>query len=149
LEYYVGLSIDDGGGKSPSHELKHFLSRLQVALFSPVLADLADIQLTMTASFLPPLPSQGSQPSTATRRNHSLQAPNATPRQNEVNLDYPPVTPMPQPAVKDGDEQYAAAEGQVVWEGQITDKYKIYKGDVGWVAVWKGEVKIGESSSER
>jgi hypothetical protein len=55
---------------------------------------------------------------------------------------------MPQPAVKDGDEQYAAAEGQVVWEGQITDKYKIYKGDVGWVAVWKGEVKIGESTFE-
>jgi hypothetical protein len=52
---------------------------------------------------------------------------------------------MPQPAVKDGDEGYAAAEGQVVWEGQITDKYKIYKGTVGWVAVWKGEVKIGES----
>ena len=100
----------------------------------------------MTASFLPPLPSQGSQPSTVTRSNHSLQAPDATPRQGEVNLDYPPVTPMPQPAVKDGDEQYAAAEGQVVWEGQIIDKYKIYKGDVGWVAVWKGEVKIGEST---
>jgi hypothetical protein len=117
-------------------------------LYSPRLREPADEQLTMTASFLPPLPSQGSQPSTATRSNHSLQAPDATPRQNEVNLDYPPVTPMPQPAVKDGDEQYAAAEGQVVWEGQITDKYKIYKGDVGWVAVWKGEVKIGESTSE-
>lgn len=56
---------------------------------------------------------------------------------------------MPQPAVKDGDEQYAAAEGQVVYEGQITDKYKIYKGDHGWVAVWKGEVKIGESPYSR
>jgi hypothetical protein len=103
----------------------------------------------MTASFLPSMSREGSQPSTATRSNQSntLQAPDTTPRQNEVNLDDPPVTPMPQPAVKDGDEQYAAAEGQVVWEGQITDKYQRYKADRGgWVAVWKGEVKIGEFS---
>jgi len=99
----------------------------------------------MTASFLSPLPREGSQPSTGTRSTSSHLQPDATPRQTETNLDFPPVTPMPQPAVKDGDEQYAAAEGQVVWEGQITDKYQIYKGDQGWVAVWKSEVKIGES----
>jgi len=91
-----------------------------------------------------------SQPNTATRTNtNTLQAPETTPRPNDANLDFPPVTPMPQPSVKDGEEQYAASEGQVVWEGQITDKYKFFKGEGGgWVAVWKGEVKIGESPAE-
>lgn len=53
---------------------------------------------------------------------------------------------MPQPSVRDGDEQYAGVEGQVVWEGEVLDKYVLYKGKGGgWVAVWKGEVHVGES----
>jgi hypothetical protein len=52
---------------------------------------------------------------------------------------------MPQPSVKDGEEQYAGVEGQVVWEGEVLDKYTLFRGEEGWVAVWKGEVHVGES----
>lgn len=52
---------------------------------------------------------------------------------------------MPQPSVRDGEEHYAGIEGQVVWEGEVLDKYVLYKGQSGgWVAVWKGEVHIGK-----
>lgn len=52
---------------------------------------------------------------------------------------------MPQPSVKDGEEQYAGVEGQVVWEGEVLDKYTLFRGEEGWVAVWKGEIHVGES----
>jgi hypothetical protein len=96
-----------------------------------------------------------SQPNTATVTvtNPSTQMldPGLTPRPSDpnsnssVNLDFPPVTPLPQPSIKDGEEQYAAAEGQVISETEVTGKYKLYKDGDRWVAVWKGEVKIGMS----
>lgn len=114
----------------------------------------------MSVSFLPPLsappprrepnaPGSGSGPSQP--NNRLLPPDDLTPtgKQGGVDLEFPPVTPMPQPSVKEGDEQYAGLEGQVVWEGDVLDKYKLFRNEAGgWVAVWKSEVLIGKSISE-
>lgn len=97
----------------------------------------------MSVSFLPPilaapLPKGNDTAST-------LLPPDTTPTEGEANLDFPPVTPMPRPSVKDGDEQYARLDGQLVWEGDVVDQYKLFKDESGgWVAVWKGEVQVGK-----
>ena len=121
----------------------------------------------MSVSFLPPLSAppprrdpnapgsgsgsgSGSGPGTSQPNNRLLPTEDLTPtgKQGGVDLDFPPVTPMPQPSVKEGDEQYAILEGQVVWEGDVLDKYKLFRNDGGgWVAVWKSEVLIGKSKS--
>lgn len=121
-------------------------------------------QLTMTASFVPPLPQL------ETRRPPSLQmsglnliegstlpgsslAPPRTPNEphtpdNEAHL--PPVTPNPFPAMAQAEEQYAKAEGVITWEGapermdQKDGARTIFQRDDVWKVVWRGEVPLGE-----
>lgn len=104
----------------------------------------------MSVSFLPPMlapPARRDQvpPLSATASANSNSNNELTPTGTSANLDFPPVTPMPQPSVKEGEEQYAGIEGQVVWEGDVVDRYKLFREPKGgWVAVWKGEVHVGE-----
>ena len=110
----------------------------------------------MSVSFLPPLSAPpprheptttGTLPGPSRPAAGALLPPDLTPtgKNGGVDLEFPPVTPMPQPSIKEGDEQYAGVEGQVVWEGDVLDKYRLFKNQEGsgWVAVWKGEVLIG------
>lgn len=100
----------------------------------------------MSVSFLPPMLANPRLQGNDTA--NTLLPPETTPTGGEANLDFPPVTPMPRPSVRDGDEQYAGVDGQLVWEGDVVDKYKLFKDENGgWVAVWKGEVQVGKSGS--
>lgn len=102
----------------------------------------------MSVSYLPPMKAASRQPNA--NANASLQPPppdDLTPPTSATSLEFPPVTPMPRPNVREGDEQYAGVEGQVVWEGDVQDKYRLFRDESAggaWVAVWKGEVHVGE-----
>ncbi|WVQ79410.1 hypothetical protein IAT38_001507 [Cryptococcus sp. DSM 104549] len=142
LVYFVAMTLRDESlldmpgtpaldAKEPTSEMLRFLGRLQ---------------LSMTASFIPPLPalnrrsSSGLPPSalsatSAPPTSATLAPPTPshllppTPRsagspgansQGDPNL--PPVTPNPFPAMNAGEEQYANVEGVVVWEGAVEDQ---------------------------
>jgi len=121
-------------------------------------------QLTLTASFVPPLPpleSRGppalqlteiSSDGASTPTGLSL-APPRTPYASSTpdgEAHLPPITPNPFPGMPEGEEQYAKAEGLVVWEGAVAEIDKTQGGrmefrrDTGWEVVWRGEVPIGE-----
>jgi hypothetical protein len=129
-------------------------------------------QLTMIASFIPPLPPaephQSRPPSSfPLTSNPANLAPPATPHQPQfANTDTngnPPVTPNPAPAVNEGDERYAGIEGVSVWEGEVgmnpagemdgslqdrnsdtsSKERLIVRSEEGWDVVWKGELPIG------
>ncbi|WWC65652.1 uncharacterized protein I303_108273 [Kwoniella dejecticola CBS 10117] len=108
--------------KEPTSEMLRFLGRLQ---------------LTMTASFIPPLPmALPPKPTQATpigvsgmpiSSSSTLMVPTPhTPMGQSTggsasDGSNPPVTPNPFPAMHAGEEQYANVEGVVVWEGAVEE----------------------------
>lgn len=124
--------------------------------------DIVNLQLTMTASFVPPLLTL------ETRRPPSLQMTNSNghlattpkggalgpprtpvqPQTPAVEAHLPPLTPNPYPAMSGAEEQYARVEGVVVWEGAVETAdgvaRTIFRRSNGWIVVWRGEVPIGE-----
>ncbi|WWD20118.1 hypothetical protein CI109_104593 [Kwoniella shandongensis] len=134
LFYLIAMSLSDESlasvpgtpaldAKEPTSEMLRFLGRLQ---------------LSMTASFIPPLPplnNKRSVPPTPTPLSASstLAPPTPkhfppTPRPVGTDTDgggdshLPPVTPNPFPATSAGEEQYAHVEGVVVWEGAVEEQ---------------------------
>lgn len=109
----------------------------------------------MTASFLPPLAPSASTPQTfghaqasttglapPSASDHRTPTPQGNPGQEGAFL---PVTPNPHPGMKGGEDHYAQIEGQVVWEAEVVDEWKVIKSDDGsWDVVWKGEVPVGK-----
>jgi len=120
------------------------------------------MQLTLTASFVPPLPPlearrppslqmTRSNPDMATTPNRGALAPPRTPNEpptpdGEAHL--PPVTPNPFPAMNEGEGQYARVEGVTIWEGAVEEvgKRMVLRRDRSWEVVWRGEVPIGMPS---
>jgi hypothetical protein len=127
-------------------------------------------QLTMTASFIPPIqspepPRSRPPPLSLTDPNSTTSslAPPRTPNQPIVtSIDGshgPPVTPNPFPAMNEGEERYAGIEGVLVWEGEVQlpseetgwtegveQKERIViKREEGWQVVWRGELPISKS----
>lgn len=131
----------------------------------------ADVpQLTLTASFLPPLPALKSRrpPPILTSSydpppSASSLAPPSHPREPQAALSpndasQPLVTPNPFPAMADAEERYARVEGVTVWEEEVRDQAGPSEGsetsspervvvqtERGWEVVWKGEAPIGMS----
>jgi hypothetical protein len=72
---------------------------------------------------------------------------------NHSAAPFPPVTPNPFPSMRGSEDHYAQVEGQVVWEAEVLDEWKVIRtkgsdgSDGGWTVVWKGEVPVGELGS--
>ncbi|EIW71683.1 hypothetical protein TREMEDRAFT_71234 [Tremella mesenterica DSM 1558] len=139
-------------------EVQRFVSRLQA---------------TMTASFIPPLPSSSPRhdlppPSTATLAPPSAHTPRfpTSSAESSTQDSQPPITPNPFPITTAAESQYADVEGVVIWEGPIelqlpqssspqtvlslTEGKKqpiVFENESGWVIVWEGEVPIAFSIS--
>ncbi|OCF46101.1 hypothetical protein I317_00191 [Kwoniella heveanensis CBS 569] len=138
LLYLVSLHLPDDAlrgvpgtpaldAKEPTSEMLRFLGRLQ---------------LSMTASFIPPLPPIDSRsrrdtmtagfPSSTSVSANSLAPPStstsypnipSTPRTASTSDggQFPPVTPNPFPSMSQDEEQYAHVEGVIVWEGAVEE----------------------------
>nr|XP_019009139.1 uncharacterized protein I206_05784 [Kwoniella pini CBS 10737]OCF47920.1 hypothetical protein I206_05784 [Kwoniella pini CBS 10737] len=157
LFYFLSMHLPDEALQSlpgtpileinePTSEMLRYLSRLQ---------------LTMIASFIPPLPpKQFTSASSMPTSSSSLTVPHTPVNQITSTVDgsNPPVTPNPFPTMHSGEEQYANVEGVIVWEGgveEITGQWeegknkssagsgrKVIKAKDGWEIIWTGEVPI-------
>ncbi|WVO13755.1 hypothetical protein L204_101377 [Cryptococcus depauperatus] len=169
-ETLVGLS--DGSEvdvREPTSELLKFVDHLQ---------------LTMAASFVPYLPASDSCKSqseskgvgtpsalSASTTLETLAPPSSahlhqpTPRSIASsgnaghNPEFPPATPNPFPVMPLNEEQYASAEGVVIWEGGVEEQpwpweegrkrreahawqRRVFRWEGRWEIVWRGEVPI-------
>lgn len=118
------------------------------------------LQLTATSSFLPPLPASPAKPSERKSLGltpvgpfgaslaHAQGTTTLTP--GKVDDNAPPMTPVPIPASTPttASQQYAGMDGVVVWEGVVetadATRPVVFRGEEGWVAVWRGEMPVSE-----
>lgn len=111
----------------------------------------------MTVSLIPPFQHGAHRKNTSVDGDQTpmLAPPNASYESTSPNTPIhlrhlPPITPNPFPRMKEGEEDYAAVDGVVVWEGSVEsevegseDGRRVIKTEDGWVIVWRGEVPIG------
>ncbi|KAK4685995.1 hypothetical protein P7C73_g4143, partial [Tremellales sp. Uapishka_1] len=144
LFYFVGLNL-------PHEALLGLPGTPAVSSTDPpseLLRFIARLQLTMSASFLPPLPPlqppSTSSTSLAPPPSAQLHPPGTTKTTTDARL--PPLTPNPFPAMAETEAQYAHVDGVVVWEGAVVEegrsRHVVFRTESGWQVVWRGEVPV-------
>ncbi|KAK1923737.1 TRAPP trafficking subunit Trs65-domain-containing protein [Papiliotrema laurentii] len=158
LSYVVALSIPDhvfspsasSSSPEPPSDLLRFLSRLQLSMSASLLPPLNVPPPSLTLTHQTPDPNSLVPPATP-------HVPHAPHMPTTPNASGSLVTPMPKPRMHDEQEHYAAIEGVTVWEGTVAEldghgvKERlegsaggrvIIRVENGWEVVYKGQVPV-------